>query len=340
MGIRGEIMDSANTTPQRRARVWLVGVLAALAAAAVAAVFLYAPTRQIDSSVRVGYLRISPALPFFVAQDQRMFDANGVGVEAVPYTSGLQMLDDVLSGKIDASITGPVDLLLAKEIEAPGRFRIYLQAVYSLESPLYSLVVRADSTIRSTEDLKGKTVAVAPGVTNAALLALALKTRHGYERDKDYQIVQVAPGLQLDTVRSGLYAAVVPLEATGTIAATSSDLRVVEWAPIETTLMSPLPVTAYAVSAAAISAKPETIRSFVRSIEQAVDYVRAHERESRVLLTASANLTPEQASRCGIGQFVTLSGHASARLQEFSDLLTRVGALKQHVDVEPVFYRP
>lgn len=326
--------------PNRRIHYWLIGLLAALTLTAGIAIIYYVGAPSGPATLRVGFMRISAALPFFVAQQRGLFAANEVQIDPVVYTAGQAMLDDLLTDRIDASITGPADILLNAELATPGRFRIYMHSIYSPESPLYSLVVRSDSPIRSTADLKGRKLAAAPGPTNAALVALALEMRHGFRRGRDFSISGVAPGQQLNALRAGLYDALFPLEATGTVASTSADLRVVEWAPVESTVMNPLPITAFALSTAAISHRRTTVRRFVTAMEQAVDAIRSDEESARQLLVGAAALTPEQASRCGTGRFIRLSERRDARFQDLADLLVRVGATKQRVNVNALYYEP
>jgi ABC-type nitrate/sulfonate/bicarbonate transport system substrate-binding protein len=290
--------------------------------------------------LRVGYMRISPALPFFIAQDRGLFRKHEVAIEPVLYTSGLQMLDDLVNQRIDASITGPVDILFSRELDDGGRFRIYLHAAYSPASPIYSLVVKSDSPIQATADLRWKKIGVAPGTTNAALLALMLEKRHGLARANDYDIVAIAPGQQLDALRAGQCDALVPLEPTGTIAATSSDLRVVEWGLIEKEVMNPLPITAYALARNAVQGKGAEVKRFVAAMNEAVSAIGADPTGTRGFLVPSIGLTAEQAQRCGTGTFVTVEERSKANLQALADLLAREKVIKAPLDVEPLYYQP
>jgi NitT/TauT family transport system substrate-binding protein len=329
----------APSSPARRAK--LVLILLSVAIVAVLGYAVLAPKpKPAPRTLKVGYMRITAALPFYVAQERELFDKHGVAVDAVPYNAGIQLLDDLVAGKIDAAVTGPVDVLLTRELESPGRFRLLLSVAYTPESPIFSFVVRSDSPIKSTADVKGETVSAVPGVTMPALISLMLEKRHGLKKDVDYKVIGTAPPQQLDALRAKQFDALFPLEPTGTIAAGAADLRVIEFGPIEREVMSPMPIVSYSLSKSAIDRDPETVRRYAAAIEEAVGVIQDDEASARSLLVGAIKLTPEQAAKCGIGRFFTARERESANLQALADLFHQRGVVKGRVDVAPLYFIP
>lgn len=288
--------------------------------------------------LKVGFLPISAALPLFVALEHSLFEEAGISVLPVKYQNGALMAEDVIAGRIAAACPGPVDVYLSKELDSPGKFKIYLQTAYTPLNFIYSILVKKNSGIKRIEDLKGKRIGVFPGVTNKLLLEILLMQKFGWKSGVDVNIQGVAPALQLDALETGEYDALCPLEPTGTIGAFRPQLQMIERGPIEREVLNPLYITAHALSTDVIHAHPSEMHRFVQSMERAVDWIRADEQAARVLLPKYTSLTVEQARLTPIGETVKVAEASRADFQKLSDLLARKGALLRPLDIENLYY--
>lgn len=289
-------------------------------------------------TVRVGYLPISPAAVLFVAEEEGLFEANGLDVDLVKYQSGATLAEDVLTGGLDAASPGPADVYLAQELASPGRFRIFLQSAYTAENNIYSLVTRADSDIGSVEDLRGKTIAVFPGVTNKLLFEVTLQRTFGWQPDVDFFVQGVAPPLQLDLLEQGEFDALVPLEPTGTLATARPELRLVETGTIERRLLDPLYITAHCLSSGFVTEHPEEAEAFVSAIDEAVELIRRDESVARRLLPSFTNLSAELSADAPIGIYRMVGEADVSSFQALADILSAQGALSAAVDVASLYY--
>ena len=291
------------------------------------------------TTLEVGYLPISAALPLFVAIEHGLFEELGISVVPVKFQNGALLAEDVVIGRLDAACPGPVDVYLSKEVESSGRFKIYLQTVYTPSNYIYSILVRKDSGIRRLEDLHGKTIGVFPGVTNKLLLEIFLQQEFDWKADEDFRVQGIAPPLQLDALETGEYDAICPLEPTGTIGTFRPALEMIDRGLIERGVLNPLYITAHALSTEAMEEYPEQMQLFVIAMEKAVDMMREDEQAMRTLLPKYTSLTLEQARLTPIGECLKLEEASRSDFQRLADLLTREGVLSSPVDVNSLYYK-
>ncbi|NOU17607.1 MAG: ABC transporter substrate-binding protein [Bacteroidales bacterium] len=290
-----------------------------------------------NRNLKVGYLPISAALPLFVAIEKELFKEQGINVEMVKYQNGALMAEDVLSGRIIAACPGPADIYLSKEVEQPGRFKIYLQTAYTPSNFMYSILVKKVSGIKTMKDLKGKKIGVFPGVTNKLLLEVLLKDMFGWEPDKDIIVQGVSAPLQLDALETGEYDAICPLEPTGTIGSFRKNIVMIEKGPIEKNVLNPLYITLHALSTKALKENPELVNKFVLAMGKAVDLIREDEQAMRAILPKYTSLTLEQSRLTPIGNCVKTNEASRADFQKLIDLLVSKGVLSKKIDANTLY---
>ncbi|MCI0668374.1 MAG: ABC transporter substrate-binding protein [Methylococcaceae bacterium] len=313
--------------------------LLSLGAAGYFIVVIHEQPNQARQVLRVGYLPITPALPFYVALENGYFADSGLEVEPVKFQNGALMAQEVMAGRLAAASPGPADVYLAGEAEVPGRFRIYLQTAYTPENFIYSLLVRKDSGIKSPKDLKGRKIGVFPGLTNKLLLGLALKAQFGWNPERDVTIVGVAPPLQLDSLETHGIDALCPLEPTGTIGAAREALMFLDKGYVERQVLSPLYITAHALSAEIARKHPEALDHYVKAIEKAVAFMTTHEADARSFLPKYTPLQVDHARLTPLGTVFTVADADRKQFQRLSDLLARERVLTRPVEVEALYYR-
>ena len=288
--------------------------------------------------LKVGYLPISAALPLFTAIEHGLFDEQEISVEPVKYQNGALMAEDVTTGRIAAACPGPADVYLNREAQSEGRFKIYLQTVYTPSNFIYSILVRKDSEIKKLEDLREKKIGVFPGVTNKLLLEILLQQEFGWKPDEDFRVQGISAALQLDALETGEYDAICPLEPTGTIGTFRAGIKMIDKGPIERGVLNPLYITAHALSSKAINQNPQLIDKFVEAMEKAVDLMRENEQANRSFLPKYTFLTLEQSRLSPLGECLKVHEASRIDFQKLADLLTREGVLSRRVDVNTLYY--
>lgn len=111
------------------------------------------PAPSAKTPIKLGLLPIEENLPFYVAEQAKMFDEAGVSVELINFPSAQEMMAAIQAGQIDGEIT---DLIVSHLLKKGGTdIRI---AAISLglkpEEGRFAILASPQSSLRKIEDLK------------------------------------------------------------------------------------------------------------------------------------------------------------------------------------------
>ncbi len=146
--------------------IFFAVLLAACAPTAVP-VSTPSPSSSVSSSLpkptagafRMAMLPTTDVVPFYVAQAQGYFQAQGLNVELVPVSSAAERDQLMATQQTDGEMA---DLMTAVTFNATKPtlkvVRIVRQA--RADSPLFSILVAKDSPLKTVQDLKGKEIAI------------------------------------------------------------------------------------------------------------------------------------------------------------------------------------
>ena len=87
------------------------------------------------------------------------FAGNGVELELVPFTTGLELFQAMVGGSLDVLSTGAV----VSNFPARGQGKVFL--INNVEFATAQLWVREDQGIKSFADLKGRKISTTTGTT-------------------------------------------------------------------------------------------------------------------------------------------------------------------------------
>jgi len=114
---------------------------------------------QSQEALRVGLLRIDDSFPFYVAQQEGLFEKHGVQVELQDFSSGRDQSTALSGGELDVLMTDPVVAALSKKGGAD--VRIVAMALGAVPEEGRFLIVSApDSGVIAPTDLAGKKLAI------------------------------------------------------------------------------------------------------------------------------------------------------------------------------------
>src|SRR5216684_6562551 len=132
-----------------------------LAVASAIAFSIDAPRMPADSAemtpVRAAYIPVVTWLPAWIAKDKGFFERNGLNV-SLTVTQNLSVLPGTLGRQFDFVPSTAPDLIKAV-VGGIDVVAVAGQAIETKDNPSTHVIVRADSTIQSMQDLKGKVVA-------------------------------------------------------------------------------------------------------------------------------------------------------------------------------------
>lgn len=137
---------------------------------------------QARTKVKVGYLH-TPAVDshIFIGEQMGSFGKQGLDLELVRFTTGLELFQAMIGGSLDMLSTGAV----LSNFPARGQGKAFL--MNNIEYATAQLWVRDDS-VKNIGDLKGKQISTTTGTTAHVFLDRALRSA-GLDPAKDVKIV-------------------------------------------------------------------------------------------------------------------------------------------------------
>lgn len=160
-------------------RDFVQGAGAALALSAVGAPAI----AQGRTKVKVGYLHtLAVDGQIWTGMTRGSFAKEGVDLDLVQFTTGLELFQAMIGGSIDMLATGAV----LSNFPARGQGKAFL--INNVEFATAQLWVREDQGIKSYADLKGKKISTTAGTTAHVFLDTALRA-NGVDPTKDIELV-------------------------------------------------------------------------------------------------------------------------------------------------------
>lgn len=173
----------------------------AVAASSVAALG-WPALAQSRTKVKVGYLH-TPAVDgqLWLGIQGGHFARQGLELEPVLFTTGLELFQAMIGGSLDVLATGAV----LSNFPARGQGKVFL--INNIEYATAQLWVREDSGIKTVADLKGKQISTTTGTTAHVFLDRALRSAK-LDPAKDVKLVNQRMSEAVTSLISGAVPAV------------------------------------------------------------------------------------------------------------------------------------
>jgi NitT/TauT family transport system substrate-binding protein len=199
-------------------------LIRAAAAASLGAAALPA-LAQARTRVKVGYLH-TPAVDghIWIGQQNGSFARQGLDLELIQFTTGLELFQAMIGGSLDLLATGAV----VSNFPARGQGKVFL--MNNIEYATAQLWV--NDSIKTLADLKGKQISTTTGTTAHVFLDRALRSAN------------VDPGKDVQLVNQRMTEAVTSF-VSGAVPA------VALWVPFDTTVRQKVPTARKLVDASA-----------------------------------------------------------------------------------------
>jgi len=286
-------------------------------------------------TVRIGRLNIVTGLPVLVAQEKGFLADEAIEYKTVTFGSSNEIVDAILAGRLDCFVGASAVPVLAAQLNSPGKLKVFAVSRITADKPFDALLVRRDSSIKTLADLPSAKIAVFPGSTAKNLLSKFLA-------DKDVDVssltfVPMAPADHLDALLKGAVDVIYAYEPTIAVALSSQPVRKLHGS-VYAQMLSPNPISLSVISTEFLKKHPETARSLIRALERGMAYMKQDDSRTRRILEKEMKLSRQAADRC---VFLYMVGHEqidSALLQRFANILTGIGELEEHVNVESLIY--
>ena len=260
----------------------VLGILAALVSVVSIALVAIRQGEQRPSEPLVLAVADSTlGVPFWVAQREGFFAAEGLEVDLRPYPTGKLAMEAMLRGEAEVATVAETPIMLAGLAGKP--LRVIANFASSGET---SVIARADRGIAQPTDLKGRRVGLNPGTTGHYFLHVLL-TDQGLA-ESDVQMVPVPAPEQATALAEGRVDAVSAFAPYSTLCRRTLGDRGV-------TFPAGLRYTGYASLVAAPDfprRRPEASLRLLRATDKAILWMRAHRQEAIDLAAAEQRIEP------------------------------------------------
>ncbi len=262
--------------------------------------------------------------PVLVGIEKGFFQQYGVAAEMIPYQGGPSLVKGALAGSVDLGISGATDPFVFRAAGVP------IRAIATTTDKNHFTLVAAPS-IRSIDELKGRTIAVTGIGATTWVFARLLAKKQGWDPERDIQIVGAGG---LDAMFAGMRRGELQAFVFGDAGA------VAEAQGIGRILMRMDEVTpkwvsniAYA-TADSIRTKKDALQRILRGLFLANRFCRENSDET-IRIVSKGIGWPEAATRRAYqlsSPLLSLDGHIDVEAFQFIQrTLIELGVLKSHL---------
>nr|WP_284748263.1 ABC transporter substrate-binding protein [Amycolatopsis sp. RTGN1] len=276
------------------------------------------------STIKVSIQQITDLGPFWLAQEDGYFRAEGLDVKSVMADSGQASIGNVISGRADIAFSSYASFFVAKSVGAD----LWLVADGTSVSPRSNAIVAApNSPVRTVNDLAGKKIAITAKNTASDILAKSVmrdrRVSYGAVNWVEMPFLNVAAALQQGQIDAAYVA-----EPYVTIAArVAGAIPVVD---INTGSTQDFPLAGFGSMKTWAQENPKTLAAFQRAMKKATLEVVNDRSKVEPLLAKYAKIDE------GASKLLTLPGFGSTldahRLQRVPDLMMLMGVITSPVD--------
>lgn len=286
-------------------------------------------------TIRIGYMDFVSFLPYFVAQEKKLFEKRDLFVEPFVFQSSNQIYEALLRDDIDFASNLSSFPVIRGELLDPGKVKIFGPSDYTDENPFDVILVRNDSPINNIRDLAGKKIGVFPGTTSKNYLKKLFKDNH--IDNSGMEFVELPPSIQLTTLYSGGVDAIHSYEPNNTIALTSGNAKKI-FGSVQAAALDHNPFAVGVISKKFIDKNPEAAKKAVAAIYEANSYMANNESAVREIAKKTFKLNDETAQNYAISYFYPWTETNMNLFDKIIDVAISMGEIDKKPDVRNMMY--
>lgn len=272
-------------------RVVLIGLLALSAIASCSR-----PT-QPTSTLKVGVLKHESTLPYYVAEDSKLFERHGVSVELIELPPG-DHLPALLSRRVDLISPTSFTALFGAMAQEPDLLYALVPGAEVVDGPVvYGFIVRSDFSGSSVRDFTGKVVIAINPFTQINIQTIFSSARIPKQ---DWPDIRVASrDAALTAVESGAAVAAIMDQPALAVALQEARFKMIEPNPRASYIGSPYWSGAGAISRTTWTSRTDDVRKMLAAIDDAIGIINKDTTGAHRVLATSLGLDPKIADQCG-----------------------------------------
>lgn len=276
-------------------------------------------------TLKVAVLPVLDALPMFVAQQEDLFETQGVSVELVPVAAAPERDQLIASGRVDGMINEVLSTAYSNREETQLQVVRYARAATS-EAALFSILATGKSDIQTVEALRGVEIGISEG-TVIDYLTDRLLQAEGLPKEAIRTVAVPKISDRMSLLDTGeLIAATLP-EPLSSLAV-QQGARVI----IDDTQHPEYSFSTITFRKTTIDQHPQAIRAFLAAIEKAVELINQNPTKYNLLLSEQNIVPPPLLESFIIPKFVTAGVPTQAQWDDMLAWAKDNGLLDQYVD--------
>ena len=282
------------------------------------------------TTLHVSIVPIFDVAPYFAADKQGYFAAEGLAISSQPTQGGAVGIPALVSGSFDIVYSNSISVVTA--LEQAIDLRIIAQGSLISEPPNSNgLLGRKGEGFRTGKDLEGKTIGVNARYNVQWLAMRAWVKKTGGDPDKvAYREVPIPSSI--DAIKSKQVDVGLVLDPFLTIGLSDPALEFIDW-PIYAVL--PGGATAFwVVLGKTVAEKPDMVKSFVRAYRKGAHWVTAHQGAPEFidLVSSYTHIDPKLAGKMVVP--TAELGVTLGPIKQLTALMREHGLLHGDVDVQ------
>lgn len=272
--------------------------------------------------------------PIFVAYDKGLFEKRNLKVQMQLIPDTTAITQGISTGEIDVASL-PYSVLFDFEKASPGNFKIFGNIVETIDNPYSFLIVK--DNIKSVKDLKGKKIVIRTGINSKIQSEMILKSLN--INPDSVEFIQVQPSLTAPTFAKPEISAAIDIEPSAT-AIIQKDLGKILIAGVRAKyIVNPYPTTAQIFSNKFVSSNPADAEKFRSALEEAIDYMRTNDQDSRAILQKWLKLDADVASKMYPSIYEKFDEIDKGAIDTLMNIEVEHKVLPDKLNLENVYYK-
>jgi NitT/TauT family transport system substrate-binding protein len=278
--------------------------------------------------VNVGVIAILDVAPIYLGKEKGFFASRDIELTLTPAQGGAAIVPAVLNGQYQFGFSNVVSLLLARSQKVPLKVVSNGNNSTGVDGKDFgSVLVRADSPIRTAADLRGRNIAVNT-LSNIVDTTVRASVRKAGADASTLRFTELPFPDMPAALQGGKVDAAFMVEPFQSVAraqgARSVASSYVDAAPN-------LTVAVYFTTDALLGRDPDLVRRFSEAMRESLAYADAHPDEARRVIGTYTKITPEVIAQVTLPKWPPEVNRAS--VQTLADLALQDGLLKTPADV-------
>jgi len=277
-----------------------------------------------DAGIRLAVIPVLDTLPMYVAQEEGLFEKQGVHVEFIPVASAPERDQLIAAGQADGMVNEALSTAFFNKEKVQTQVIRFARAA-TAENHLFSILASKDSAIQSVSDLDGIPIGVSQG-TVIEYLTDRLLQAEGFSAGQIQTIAVPKIDDRMNMLNSGaLQAGMLPEPAT-TLAVINGSRLI-----LDDTRHPEYSYSTITFRKAIIDANPQAVRAFLAAIEEAVRRINSTPEKYEDLLVKYKVVPPALQGKFKVPKFISAGVPSEAQWNDMIGWAVEKGLLQKPV---------